>query len=159
MGMRAMVLTEAGQALRLVELQVPRPAAGQALVKVNACAVCRTDLHVVDGELPKPKLPLVPGHEIVGRIAGPPSYCNDGRRVWVKRNDRNGGQLVPATKSVSMSDPMNHFDDPTHADKAKEASEAKKPLPTRNEAKTPEKAQACNLEKLYGGWRLEQADA
>jgi propanol-preferring alcohol dehydrogenase len=67
--MRAMVLTEAGQALRLVELQVPRPAAGQALVKVNACAVCRTDLHIVEGELPKPKLPLMPGHEIVGRIA------------------------------------------------------------------------------------------
>ncbi len=67
--MRAMVLTEAGQALRLVELQVPRPAAGQALVKVNACAACRTDLHIVDGELPKPKLPLVPGHEIVGCIA------------------------------------------------------------------------------------------
>jgi propanol-preferring alcohol dehydrogenase len=67
--MRAMVLTEAGQALRLVEMQVPRPAAGQALVKVNACAVCRTDLHIVEGELPKPKLPLMPGHEIVGRIA------------------------------------------------------------------------------------------
>jgi propanol-preferring alcohol dehydrogenase len=69
MGMRAMVLTDAGRALRLLELEVPRPAAGQALVKVNACAVCRSDLHVVDGELPNPKLPLVPGHEIVGRIA------------------------------------------------------------------------------------------
>jgi propanol-preferring alcohol dehydrogenase len=67
--MHAMVLPEAGQALRLVELPTPRPAAAQALVKVSACAVCRTDLHVVDGELPKPKLPLVPGHEIVGHIA------------------------------------------------------------------------------------------
>jgi len=67
--MHAMVLTEAGQSLRLVELPVPRPVGGQVFVKVNACAVCRTDLHVVDGELPNPKLPLVPGHEIVGRIA------------------------------------------------------------------------------------------
>jgi propanol-preferring alcohol dehydrogenase len=48
---------------------VPKPAFGQLLVKVSACGVCRTDLHVVDGELPKPKLPLVPGHEIVGRVA------------------------------------------------------------------------------------------
>ena len=48
---------------------MPTPSIGQVLVKVSACAVCRTDLHVVDGELPKPKLPLVPGHEIIGRIA------------------------------------------------------------------------------------------
>lgn len=47
---------------------MPKPAATQVLVKVAACAVCRTDLHVVDGELPNPKLPLVPGHEIVGTI-------------------------------------------------------------------------------------------
>jgi propanol-preferring alcohol dehydrogenase len=47
----------------------PEPAAGQVLVRVTACAVCRTDLHVVDGELPHPKLPLIPGHEIVGRVA------------------------------------------------------------------------------------------
>ena len=67
--MRAMVLTRAGQALDLLELPAPKPAAGQLLVRVNACAVCRTDLHVVDGELPNPKLPLVPGHEIVGVVA------------------------------------------------------------------------------------------
>jgi propanol-preferring alcohol dehydrogenase len=67
--MRAMVLNHAGQPLRLTELAVPKAARAQVLVKVSACAVCRTDLHVVDGELPKPKLPLVPGHEIIGRIA------------------------------------------------------------------------------------------
>jgi len=50
------------------ELVVPRPASGQLLIKVAACAVCRTDLHVVDGELTEPRLPLVPGHEIVGRV-------------------------------------------------------------------------------------------
>jgi alcohol dehydrogenase, propanol-preferring len=67
--MKAMVLDRPGERLRLAELPVPAPGAGQILVKVKACAVCRTDLHVVDGELPEPKLPLVPGHEIVGEIA------------------------------------------------------------------------------------------
>jgi propanol-preferring alcohol dehydrogenase len=57
-----------GQPLRKAELPIPVPAAGQLLIRVHACAVCRTDLHVVDGELPKPKLPLIPGHEIVGTI-------------------------------------------------------------------------------------------
>jgi propanol-preferring alcohol dehydrogenase len=64
-----MVLQQAGQPLRLMDLATPTPGAGQVLVKVSACAVCRTDLHVVDGELPRPRLPLVPGHEIVGRVA------------------------------------------------------------------------------------------
>jgi propanol-preferring alcohol dehydrogenase len=67
--MRAMVLVETGSPLKETELPDPAPAAGEVLVRVEACAVCRTDLHVVDGELPHPKLPLVPGHEIVGRIA------------------------------------------------------------------------------------------
>lgn len=49
-------------------MPTPVPAAGQVVVRVNACAVCRTDLHVIDGELPNPKLPLIPGHEIVGRV-------------------------------------------------------------------------------------------
>lgn len=67
--MRAMLLSEPGQRLRLVELPIPEPAAGQILVEVEACGVCRTDLHLVDGELPEPKLPIVPGHEIVGRVS------------------------------------------------------------------------------------------
>jgi propanol-preferring alcohol dehydrogenase len=68
--MRAMILIAPRQS-RLVgtDIPTPKPGATQVLVKVAACAVCRTDLHVVDGELPNPKLPLVPGHEIVGTIA------------------------------------------------------------------------------------------
>ena len=64
-----MVLGAPGEPLREAELPAPEPGPGQVLVAVGACGVCRTDLHVVDGELPKPKLPLVPGHQIVGRIA------------------------------------------------------------------------------------------
>jgi alcohol dehydrogenase, propanol-preferring len=66
--MRAMVLERLGEPLKLVERPSPLPAAGEVRVQVAACGVCRTDLHVVDGELPDPKLPIVPGHEIVGRI-------------------------------------------------------------------------------------------
>ncbi|AEW17784.1 hypothetical protein P053_00792 [Brucella abortus 01-4165] len=66
--MKAMVLEKPGQPLVLVERPDPLPGPGQIRLKVEACAVCRTDLHVVDGELERPKLPLVPGHEIVGVI-------------------------------------------------------------------------------------------
>jgi propanol-preferring alcohol dehydrogenase len=66
--MRAMVLHAQRTALRPVELPDPAPAAGQALLRVRACGVCRTDLHVVDGDLPRPKLPLVLGHQIVGEV-------------------------------------------------------------------------------------------
>ncbi len=71
--MRAMVLEHTGSDLVMQSRPVPQPAAGQVLIKVEACAVCRTDLHVVDGELPDIPLPIVPGHEIVGRIAA----CGD----------------------------------------------------------------------------------
>ena len=67
--MRAMLFERAGQALRLTDVPTPRPGAGEVLIRVSACAVCHTDLHVVDGELTRPKLPLVPGHEIVGTVA------------------------------------------------------------------------------------------
>src|ERR1700745_4509170 len=67
--MRAMVLDRPKTPLVLREQPVPQPAAGQVLIAIEACGVCRTDLHVVDGELPDPKLPIVPGHEIVGRVA------------------------------------------------------------------------------------------
>ena len=66
--MNAMVLGGARTPLVPTRLPAPRPGAGQLLVRVAACGVCRTDLHVVDGELTSPKLPLVPGHEIVGTI-------------------------------------------------------------------------------------------
>jgi propanol-preferring alcohol dehydrogenase len=67
--MRAMVLDRPGTPLIMRERAVPVPEAGDILIVVSACGVCRTDLHVVDGELTQPKLPLVPGHEIVGRVA------------------------------------------------------------------------------------------
>ena len=66
--MRAMLFEKAGQPLRKAELPIPKPGPGQVLIRVRACAVCRTDLHIVDGELAQPKLPLIPGHEIVGII-------------------------------------------------------------------------------------------
>ena len=68
--MKAMVLHIQRQPLRSTEVPIPSPGPGEVLVQVRACAVCRTDLHVVDGELPRPKLPLVLGHEIVGVVAG-----------------------------------------------------------------------------------------
>jgi len=67
--MRAMVLERQREPLRLAELPDPRPGAGQVLIEVHACGVCRTDLHIVDGDLAEPKLPLVPGHQIVGAVA------------------------------------------------------------------------------------------
>jgi propanol-preferring alcohol dehydrogenase len=67
--MRGMVLDAPRTALRLASLPVPSPGTGQVLIRVHACAVCRTDLHVVDADLTEPKLPLIPGHEIVGTIA------------------------------------------------------------------------------------------
>jgi len=68
MVMRAMVLENSGSPLKLVEREPPPLQAGEVLVRVNACGVCRTDLHVCDGDLEHPALPLVPGHEIVGTV-------------------------------------------------------------------------------------------
>ena len=68
--MHAMVLKEPVQSLQYMEVSVPKPGPDQVLIRVHVCGVCRTDLHVVDGELPDPKLPIIPGHEIVGRIVG-----------------------------------------------------------------------------------------
>jgi propanol-preferring alcohol dehydrogenase len=66
--MRAMILDEPRRPLRLADVPRPEPGPGQLLLRVGACAVCRTDLHVVDGELPDAKRPVVPGHETVGRV-------------------------------------------------------------------------------------------
>lgn len=66
--MRAMLLEQPGQPLQLRELPLPQPGPGELLVRVTACGVCRTDLHVVDGELPAAPLPIIPGHEIVGYV-------------------------------------------------------------------------------------------
>lgn len=67
--MRAMVLEGPASLLRSVELDRPEPASGEVLIDIEPCGVCRTDLHIVDGELDEPKLPLVPGHQIVGTVA------------------------------------------------------------------------------------------
>jgi alcohol dehydrogenase, propanol-preferring len=84
--MRAMVLDRPGQPLVMRERPMPQPGPGEILVAVSACGVCRTDLHVVDGELPHPKLPIVPGHEIVGRVvalgAGVAGFAT-GQRVGI----------------------------------------------------------------------------
>ena len=69
MTMRCMQLDRPGEPLRLRERPVPQPGNGELMLAVSACGVCRTDLHVVDGDLTHPKLPIVPGHEIVGRVA------------------------------------------------------------------------------------------
>ncbi|PYL62023.1 MAG: alcohol dehydrogenase, partial [Verrucomicrobia bacterium] len=61
--MRAMVLDNPGQPLQLRDAPKPRPGTGQLLIRISTCAVCRTDLHVVDSELPNPKLPLILGHQ------------------------------------------------------------------------------------------------
>ncbi|MGB7624045.1 MAG: zinc-dependent alcohol dehydrogenase family protein [Terriglobia bacterium] len=66
--MRAMVLAVQKQPLRLMEVPVPHPSPDQVLIRVHTCAVCRTDLHIVDGDLTQPKLPLIPGHQIVGTV-------------------------------------------------------------------------------------------
>lgn len=84
--MRAMRLHRPGAALRLERLPVPAAGPGQIQLRVEACGVCRTDLHLIDGELPHPELPIIPGHEIVGRITalgeGVSGFCT-GQRVGV----------------------------------------------------------------------------
>jgi len=85
--MVAMVLEEAGAPLREKKIPVPQPKPGQVLIKVHACGVCHTDLHIVDRELTKPKLPLVLGHQIVGTVVqsikGENDFFSEGTRVGV----------------------------------------------------------------------------
>jgi len=115
--MKAMVLERPGEPLRLRELPDPVPGPGQILLDVHACGVCRTDLHILDGELDRPKLPLIPGHQIVGTVtalgagverfqvgerAGVPwlgwtcgacRYCRDGRENLCDRALFTGYQI------------------------------------------------------------------
>lgn len=66
--MHAMLMEKPGQKLKYTEVKKPSPKPNEVLIKISACGICRTDLHVVDGELNNPKLPLIPGHQIVGVI-------------------------------------------------------------------------------------------
>src|SRR4051794_32095111 len=117
--MRAMVLEAARTPLRLQELPDPEPGAGQVLLEVHACAVCRTDLHVVDGELPRPKLPLVPGHQAVGTNAetgerigipwlawtcGECRYCRSGRENLCDRARFTGYDVDGGFAELAVAD-------------------------------------------------------
>ena len=95
--MRAMVLRRPGERLAMEERPDPAPGPGQIRLRVEACGVCRTDLHVVDGELPDPKLPIVPGHEIVGRVeaAGEGVELKLGARVGVPWLGHTCGTIAP----------------------------------------------------------------
>jgi alcohol dehydrogenase, propanol-preferring len=81
--MRAMVLDRPGQPLRAADIPEPEPGPGEVLIEVRACGVCRTDLHIVDGELEHPALPLVPGHQVAGRVVaggeGAERFAEDSR--------------------------------------------------------------------------------
>src|SRR5437870_5512402 len=123
--MRAMVLVEPRRRLELRELPDPRPQAGQVLLRVRACGVCRTDLHIADGELPDPRLPLVPGHEIVGIVeegagrfargtrvgvpwlgwtCGVCVYCRSGRENLCERARFTGYQLDGGYAELAVAD-------------------------------------------------------
>jgi propanol-preferring alcohol dehydrogenase len=131
-----MVLDAPGRPLRPAELAVPEPGEGQVLVAVSACGVCRTDLHVVDGELPDPKLPLVPGHQIVSRVVatGPGAerfasgervgipwlgwtdgtcrYCRTGRENLCERARFTGYQLDGGYAEFAVADERFCFPSP-----------------------------------------------
>ena len=84
--MRAMIFHGTGQPLQLEDVPCPHPAAGQLLVKVSACGICRTDLHVIDADLKEPALPLIPGHQIVGEVTGIGEHVTDfelGQRIGI----------------------------------------------------------------------------
>ena len=96
--MRAMVLERPGLPLALREVPRPAPGPGELRLRVTACGVCRTDLHVVDGELACPRLPIVPGHEIVGVVAGRGSGVSsfaEGDRVGVPWLGETCGRCGP----------------------------------------------------------------
>jgi propanol-preferring alcohol dehydrogenase len=142
--MRAMVLTRIGGPLEPQTRPDPSPGPGEIRVRVEACAVCRTDLHVVDGELPDPRLPIVPGHEIVGivdevgagvstlapgRRVGIPwlghtcghcSYCDAGRENLCDHPvftgySRDGGFATRAVADAAYAFPLDGFADPVAA--------------------------------------------
>jgi len=142
--MRAMVLHEPHQPLVLEERPDPIPGSGQIRIRVEACGVCRTDLHVVDGDLPDPKLPVIPGHEIIGIVealgegvtqpglgnrvgvpwlghtCGVCEYCRSGRENLCDAPlftgyTRDGGFASHVIADAAFAFPLPGFDDPVHA--------------------------------------------
>jgi len=138
---KAMILPQPHSALSPVLLPDPQPGPHQVLIRVRACAVCRTDLHVIDGELPHPKLPLVPGHEIIGTVvaAGPAverykpgdrvgvpwlgwscgecSYCRSGRENLCDRARYTGYQIDGGYAELTVADARFAFPiDPSYSD-------------------------------------------
>ncbi|MBD8892676.1 zinc-dependent alcohol dehydrogenase family protein [Roseibium litorale] len=142
--MKAMVLKFPRTPLVLEERPDPEPGPGQICVEVEACAVCRTDLHVVDGDLPKAKLPVIPGHEIIGRVAavgetvtrlergqrvgipwlghtcGYCEFCIEGRENLCDEPQftgytRDGGFASHVIADAEFAFPMNGFNDPAAA--------------------------------------------
>ena len=142
--MKAMVLESPKTPLKLKEVLIPRPALDEVLVKIEACGVCRTDLHVVDGELSNPKLPLIPGHEIVGRVeelgakaqglhigqrvgipwlgstCGTCRYCLSGRENLCEQAEftgytRDGGYAEYCVSKAAFTFPLANLHSPIHA--------------------------------------------
>lgn len=142
--MRAMVFRRAGEPLVLEERPDPVPSPGEIRVRVEACAVCRTDLHVIDGELPDPKRPLIPGHEIIGTIdqagdetlasrigervgigwlghtCGHCAYCESERENLCDTPlftgyTRDGGFSTHVVADAAFAFPLTGFDDPIAA--------------------------------------------
>ena len=108
--MRAMTLRRAGDRLAIEERPEPEPGPGEIRLRVEACGVCRTDLHVVDGELPDPKLPIVPGHEIVGRVEAAGRRAS---RSSPARGSACPGSAIPAaTAPIAWSGRENLCDAP-----------------------------------------------
>jgi propanol-preferring alcohol dehydrogenase len=114
--MRAMVLTRQGAPLEPLDVAMPRPGPGQVAVRVGACAVCRTDLHVADGDLTRPKLPLVLGHEIVGTVvergAGASRFVV-GARVgvpWLGRTCRSCDYCATGQENLCASARFTGYD-------------------------------------------------
>ena len=138
--MRAQILTAAHQPLVAREIAAPRPKAGEVLIAVKACAVCRTDLHIVDGELAQPKLPLGPGHEIVGTVVeagagvdrfsigdrvgvpwlgwtcGACEYCKTGRENLCDRARFTGYQIDGGYAELTVADQRYCFAIPPRFD-------------------------------------------
>jgi propanol-preferring alcohol dehydrogenase len=139
--MLAMLLEAPGRPLQRASLPLPRPGAGQVLLRVRACGICRTDLHVADGELPRPKLPLVLGHEIVGEVVstgegadrypagerigvpwlgwtcGECRYCRDGRENLCDRARFTGYQVDGGYAEYTVADARFCFPlPPSYAD-------------------------------------------